>query len=141
MTIAELISELRASRELFDWQYHGNSKSIRGFLKTGDITVPFDPLGAVCYVRTNRILDDAHRGLACGAVGLSSRDCSDVTEASNSYLQQDAEGKGSPDIYKQWLRRQLVFAVGLNSGVILQNFGKSFLINVNFESPLRTPSV
>ncbi len=113
MTIAELISELRGARDLFDWQCQGASKSIRGFLKTSGINVSFDPVRAVCFSRTNLIFDDAHRDDASRALGLSSGDCEDVLDGANNHLLN--EGEACSDIYKQWLRRQLIFAVGLHT--------------------------
>lgn len=115
MTIAELISELRATRGLFSWEFQGSSKVIHALLKTGDTAVWLDPLRAVSFIKTQKIFDEAHWVEACDAVGLSSRECSDVVEASNNYLQEQVEGSLRPDIYKQWLRRQLIFAVGLHS--------------------------
>ena len=112
MTIVELISELRGARDRFAWHCHGAGQSIRGFLKTGDTNVPFDPLRAVCFTRTSLIFDDAHSLDACRAVGLSSRDCEDVLDASNNLLLN--EGEAPADIYKQWLRRQLIFAVAIS---------------------------
>src|SRR5438046_9970399 len=109
MNIAELISELRGARDRFDWHCHGAGKSIRGFLKNGDTNVPFDPLRAVCFTRTSLIFDDAHSLDACRVVGLSSRDCEDVLDASNTLLLN--EGEASADIYKQGVRRRLILRI------------------------------
>ena len=133
MTMAELILELRATRDLFTWQCDGAGKSIHGFLKTGDSTVPFNPLRAVCFIRTKRIVDEAHLVEACAAAGISSRDGSDITEASTN--SKEAEELSSPDIYIRWLRRQLVFAVGLNHRTATPASGRLWMRGAQGQSP------
>ena len=113
MTIPELILDLRGTRDLFDWQYQGATKSIRGSLKTGTAKASLDPLAAVCFIRTKKVFDDAHCADVCQALGLPPSECSDVLDASNNVLLKD--GEESPDVYKEWLRRQLIFAVALQN--------------------------
>jgi hypothetical protein len=55
MTIAELISELRDTKDRFDWAFHGNDW-IRAVLKDSDIKASFDPVTAVCFVKTQKVV-------------------------------------------------------------------------------------
>lgn len=110
MAIVELISEMRAAREFFEWILCGEARVIRGFLKTGETGMPFGPITALCLLKTGLLFDDAHALEAGAAIGLSGRDASDIIGASGNRI----EGKDSkPDPYKEWLRRQMIFALGL----------------------------
>jgi hypothetical protein len=107
MNIAELISDLRAARTHFDWEVDGSHNWIRGVLKTNDVKISLDPIAAVCFFKTQKLFDDTEWIDAAEAIGLSSSDCLDVLEASHN--------RRVDDIYNEWLRRQLVHAVGLQS--------------------------
>jgi hypothetical protein len=113
MTTAELISELRTAREPFEWIFCGEERRIRGFLRTGEIAMPFDPITALCLIKTGCIFDDTSWAEAVAAMGLSRHECSDIIDACNNRV----GGKETErDPYKEWLRRQLIYAFGLHSG-------------------------
>jgi hypothetical protein len=122
MTIPEFFEDLRSTRDLFVWRYQGGSKSIRGFLKTGTANDLFDPLRAVGLIRTNTVFDEAHLADACRMIGLPSSESCDILDASNNYLLKTGESSG--DVYKEWLRRQLVFAVALQNSNYSQGRNK-----------------
>jgi hypothetical protein len=119
MTIAELISELRAARDDFEWEFRGSNNWIRGVPKNSDLHLSLDPVSAVCFSRTRKVFDDSGWVDAGKAIGLSSGDCMDVLEA--------AMNRRVDDIYNEWLRRQLTFAVGLHSPVIPPDALRSIL--------------
>ena len=48
-------------------------------------------------------------------IGLSPSDCSDIIDAADNRSQEGSDASMPPDPYKEWLRRQLIFAVELNS--------------------------
>ena len=111
MAIAELISELRAAREPFEWIFCGEDRRIRAFLRTGEISMPFDPITALCLIKTGCIFDDTSWTEAGAAMGLSRHDSRDIIDACDNRV----SGKETErDPYKEWLRRQLIFAFGLH---------------------------
>src|SRR6266403_2126351 len=85
VTVMELISELKATREHFDWKLVGSKQLLRGFRRDGESRMPLDPIRALCLTRSGRMFEEG-------------------SHASMPF-----------DPYKEWLRRQLIFAVGLNS--------------------------
>jgi hypothetical protein len=107
MTIAELIGDLRAAKHHFEWEFDGAHNWIRGVLKDPDIKISLDPIAAVCFFKTQKLFLDAEWIEAGETIGLSSADCMDVLEA--------AYNRRTDDIYNEWLRRQIVHAVGLQS--------------------------
>ncbi len=112
MTIAEVLSELKATTTSFEWRLVGSAKLLQGFLRSGEPPVPFDPIRALAFIKTGRIFEQASTLHAGGAIGLLPRDCSDIVDACNNSIKDTAESIEDP--YKAWLRRQLIFAVALN---------------------------
>ena len=115
MTVMELISELKATREHFDWKLVGSKQLLRGFRRDGESRMPLDPIRALCLARSGRIFEDGSHVDAGQTIGLSPSDCSDIIDAADNRLQEGSDASMPLDPYKEWLRRQLIFAVGLNS--------------------------
>jgi hypothetical protein len=113
VTVAELISELKSTTEDFEWRFVGSTKLLRGFLKSGETLMPFDPIRALSFIKLRQIFEDTSCLEAGAAIGISPSDCSDIIDASKNSLQEDTN-QSIPDPYKTWLRRQLIFAVKLD---------------------------
>ena len=115
MSIGELILELRAVRESFDWKYFGGKRQVRGIFRKGNLTTSFDPIAALCFIKTGKVFESYSWLEAGAAIGLSDRDCSDIIDACNNQTFGQSIGAVRHDSYHKWLRRQLTFAVGLTS--------------------------
>ena len=115
MRIGELILELRNVRESFDWKFFCGKRQLRGIFRKGNLTTSFDPIAALCFIKTGKVFESFCWFEAGAAIGLSERDCSDVIDACNNQFHGQSHGAVRQDSYHQWLRRQLILAVGLGS--------------------------
>ena len=84
MVASELLEELRLTRRDFDWQYRGVARKIRGRLKSQPNGPFFDPIGAVCYLRTGLIFKEENWFKASEEIGLNHIDAGDLAAASNT---------------------------------------------------------
>ena len=113
MVAKEFLSELNETHEVFNWQYGDRSQQIRGFLKTGETRVPFDPIAALAFVKSGRAFAQGDWLRAGTMLGLSERDCDAIIDAANNRLWKYVDDKLTLDGYDEWLRTELVGAVGL----------------------------
>ncbi len=127
MTSSELISELARVQHLFEWKiepdtgYGSELRSqsrlwIRGTGREGPEGVVFEPIGAVCYIRTANVYPDTMWMEAAEALGLSHSDARDLVYASNETTWHTVPGGWrEPDPRLQSLRKEMVVAVGLDA--------------------------
>jgi hypothetical protein len=100
MIARELLEELKSVRRNFDWNYCGTDRVIRGKLKAHTNGDTFDPIGAVCYVRTGLVFEANDWLQAAEQIDLSLIDAGDLTAAANNV---------SPDhAYTRALRQQII---------------------------------
>jgi hypothetical protein len=127
MIAAELISELEKVRGYFEWKLMpdgdlrldrpGRTRMrLRGICKDGSNGLIFEPIGAVCYIRTGRTYINDSWIEAADILGLALMDAGDLTAAANDVTWQRENGVREPDRYVQSLRKRLFAAVGLESG-------------------------
>ena len=108
MIVREFLSELKAARGEFDWQFYGRHKRIRGLLKNGATRQVFDPLTAVCYSKTGRLFSEEDWTDASSEIELSWIDAGDLNAALNNV-------PGADDSYVKVLRQELINALMLDS--------------------------
>jgi hypothetical protein len=103
MIARELLEELKSVRRDFDWTYCGADRRIRGKLKTQPQSGLFDPIGAVCYLKTGLIFSDNEWLQAAEQIDLSLIDAGDLTAAANNV-------SGNQN-YTRNLRREMIGGV------------------------------
>jgi hypothetical protein len=125
MIAKEFLSELEQIRASFEWhlvpdQSHLDVERrsrprlrIRGFCKYGPEDVAFEPIGAVCYIRTAKIFNEDAWIDAANAIELSLIDAGDLIAAANDRVWADSAEGRNPSEYLQRLRRRLADAVAL----------------------------
>jgi len=125
MVAAEFIAELEKIRDQFQWMLapdrdHQPDRRtrtryrIRSISKNGHEGFIFDPIGAVCCVRTGYAYSDDFWLEASEALGLSPIDAGDLTAAANDLTWREAERRREANRYLQSLRSRLLIAVGLD---------------------------
>ena len=126
MTTSELISELAKGQHLFEWKlvrdtgYGSERRSqsrwlIRGTSEDGPDDLVFEPMGAVCYIQTEKPYGDGLCMEAANTLGLSETDARDLLAASNDSTWRPVDGRREPDPRMQLLRKNLVEAVRLEA--------------------------
>jgi hypothetical protein len=113
MTITEVLAELRTTAKIFEWELVGPKRLIRGSLKNAGATATFDPIAALCFIKTRQMFEKSPSVDAGTAIGLSETDSRDVQCAFDNQLRGPDDATVDP--YRAWLRRQLLLAVGLKS--------------------------
>jgi hypothetical protein len=124
MIAAELISELEKIRSCFQWQFvpdshlavdrrGRNRHRLRGICKDRLGELMFEPIGAVCYIKTGRTYTNDSWIEAANILGLSLMDAADLTAAANDVTWQRESGAREADRSIQSLRKRLIAAVGL----------------------------
>ena len=124
MIAKEFLLELEKIHELFEWKlvpdthWQPERRSrprlrIRGFCKLGPKGFIFEPIGAVCYVRTGRTCGEDAWIEAATTIKLSLIDASDLIAAANDRVWSEVDGLRQPHAYVQRLRECLAAAVAL----------------------------
>ena len=124
MIAVELISELENVRRHFQWRFVPNGHAsldrrrwnrhrLRGICRESLGEMLFEPIGAVCYIKTGRTYINDSWIEAANILGLSLMDAADLTAAANDVTWQRESGAREPDRYIQSLRKRLIAAVGL----------------------------
>ena len=124
MIAKEFLLELEKIRDSFEWKlvsstdWHEERRSqprlrIRGICKNGPPGILFEPIGAVCYVRTGRVCVEDAWLEAATAIDLSLMDASDLIAAANDRGWTDAADGRKPSEYVQRLRARLAGSVAL----------------------------
>jgi hypothetical protein len=125
MIAKEFLVELEKIRDSFDWklvhdthwQQERRSKPrlrIRGTCKNGPEGL-FEPIGAVCFMLTGRLLTAEAWLEAATTIDLSLMDASDLISAANDRGWTDASDGRKPSEYVQRLRAKLMASVALVS--------------------------
>ena len=131
MNARELVDELKKVVHLFEWRIVSHTFSpdssaerrikprhrIRGVCKSGAEGMVFEPIGAVCYIRTG-IAYGEDNGLASAlTLELSPQDAKDILAAANDLAWRQVEDHREPDPYRQMLRQAMATAMGLESQI------------------------
>jgi hypothetical protein len=123
--LEDFIRALEQARPLFDWilvadsGMEPDSRSrtryrIRGVGKKGTARgVTFEPVGAVCFVRTGEVYDEGNWSGAARAIGLPSLCMAELIAAANDHTWIGPGGDREPVEYLRGLRLRLIQAVGL----------------------------
>lgn len=125
MIAKEFLVELQKIRDSFNWKlvpdthWHEERRSkprlrIRGTCKNGPEGL-FEPIGAVCYMRTGRLFTDDAWLEAATTIDLSLMDASDLISATNDRGWTDASDGRKPSEYVERLRAKLMASVALES--------------------------
>jgi hypothetical protein len=120
MTKEEFLAELRKTHDHFDWildpdtSFPNERRStprhhLRAVLK-GSPEAVFDPLAALCYVRTGKVLEDKSWPDAARSLGLGSADAAMVLAATADRTWETVEGERRPVEPLVELRQSLVEA-------------------------------
>ena len=123
MIAKEFLAELEKIRDSFNWklvpdthwQEERRSKArlrIRGTSKNGPEGL-FEPIGAVCYIRTGRLFTAEAWMEAATTIDLSLMDASDLISAANDRGWTDASDGRKPSEYVERLRAKLLASVAL----------------------------
>jgi len=107
MLAKEFLEELKTVHQYFNWSCSRINRKIRGRLRAnGKSPVLFDPIGAVCYVKTRKVFSENEWIEAADAIGLSLIAAGDLIAASNNI-------KSSPELGNQTqkLRKLIVNAL------------------------------
>jgi hypothetical protein len=123
--LEKFLEELEDTRDRFDWRL------VPDFGKNPDIrTIPryrlraivedgpaggktFEPIGAVCFVRTGSAFTEDHWSEAARTLGLPSLCVADLIAAANDHTWSGPGGDRKPVEHLQALRLRLLRAVGL----------------------------
>ena len=132
MIAREFVIELKEVRNLFEWKFYRRNGQIRGTLKTGEVQQLFDPITALCYLKTGKMFHEDSWVDAASALGLSWIDAGDIVAAANNAF----DTSGASDAFGSSLRASLLetllldaetqepFAQGLHA--IQEFLGKTF---------------
>ena len=124
MIATEFLAELETVRDSFNWKLMADRSArperrypqrfrIRGTLKDSTDGFVFEPIAAVCYIRTGRIFADDHWLESATAIDLSLMDAGDLIAAANDLTWVEMGGRREPNAYKQLLRGKLTTALVL----------------------------
>ena len=124
MIATEFLAELEKIRPSFDWAFAADISRqperrsrprhcIRATYKDPLREFVFDPIGAVCYINTGKVLGADSWIEAANAIELSLIDAGDLTAAANDRTWVNNAGPRKPIPYLQQLRAQLAASVGL----------------------------
>jgi hypothetical protein len=120
----EFILELRKVRDMFEWsltpdtgRFADRRKTprlhIRGICKDSPDNGPFDPIGAVCFVKTKMPFTEDYWVESALSIGLPVPDARNIIAATNDLAWRTVGEVRQPDPYRQALRTQLIETVGL----------------------------
>jgi len=122
MIAQEFLIELERIRDSFEWKLVPDTRlalerrrrprfRIRGTCKYGPANMVFEPIGAVCYIRTGRVCGDDAWLEAATTIELSLIDAGDLIAAANDRGWVDTTGSRKPSEYLQTLRKRLAAAL------------------------------
>ena len=125
MVATEFLVELQTIQDMFEWtlipgRYSGPERRarprlhIRGVCKYGPEHFLFEPIGAVCYIRTGKACTEDAWLDAANSIELSLIDASDLIAAANDRAWAEVGERREPHGYVQRLRQRLATSVGLN---------------------------
>ena len=128
MIASEFIIELMEVRTLFDWKLVPDASitperrararlHIRATSKDVVGGVQFDPIGAVCYVRTGLAFGDVSWMEAARALDLVEADAWQIMAASNDLTWRQVGELRGPHPQLRALRSELAAAVGLENQI------------------------
>lgn len=135
MTTSEFLEYLTAIRQRFEWTLDTDASRVPerrkqprfrivGTPKDADVSLPLDPLRAVCYARTNRIFESGAWSDVADALGMDLPSAAALLAASN---QRTWTGMGETRIPAEHLisiRRQVLIAVGLDALEAERDYGE-----------------
>lgn len=126
MNARELVDELKKVGHLFEWKLVSHTHSpqsaerrvkprrrLRGVCKTGPEGTVFEPIGAVCYIRTGIVYGEDNWLESALTLELSPQDAKDLVAAANDLAWRQVEDHREPDPYRQMLRQTMAAAMGL----------------------------
>ncbi len=113
MVAKDFLTDLRDTCDLFSWEVQPRNRHLRGALKTGETRVPFDPITALAFVKSGRAFAQGDWLRAGRMLGLSENDSDSIIDAANNKLWKHVENETALDGYAEWLRAEIISAVGL----------------------------
>src|SRR5688572_22082383 len=124
MITKEFLAELETVRHFFEWKLVPDSSwkpelrsqprgRIRGYCRHGPKDFVFEPIGAVCFIRTGRCYTDEAWLTAANVIELSLMDAADLIAAANDRTWIEVSGSRSREPYMRRLRERLAASVGL----------------------------
>jgi len=127
MNTRELVDELKKVGHLFEWKIVSHTYSsdaslerrtkprnrMRGVCKSGPEGLVFEPIGAVCYIRTGIAYGEDNWLESALTLDLSPQDAKDIIAAANDLAWRQVEDHREPDPYRQMLRQTMAAAMGL----------------------------
>jgi hypothetical protein len=126
MNARELVDELKKVVHLFEWKLVSHTHSpepserrvkprrrLRGICKSGPDGMVFEPIGAVCYIRTGIAYGEDNWLESALTLELSPQDAKDLVAAANDLAWRQVADHREPDPYRQMLRQTMATAMGL----------------------------
>jgi hypothetical protein len=127
MNARELVDELKKVGHLFEWSFVSHTytpaapverrikprRRLRGVCKSGPEGMIFEPIGAVCYIRTGIAYGEDNWLESALTLELSPQDAKDLVAAANDLAWRQVEDHREPDPYRQMLRQTMAAAMGL----------------------------
>jgi hypothetical protein len=124
MIAREFLVELERISDSFEWKlvpdmWLGLERRsrprfrIRGSCKYGPAHIVFEPIGAVCYIRTGRVCADDAWLEAATAIELSLIDAGDLMAAADDRGWVETTDSRKPSKYLQNLRKRLAATLSL----------------------------
>ncbi len=113
MVARDFLTDLKDTCDLFSWEVQPRNRHLRGSLKTGETRVPFDPITALAFVKSGRAFAQGDWLRAGRMLGLSENDSDAIIDAANNKLWKYVENDTALDGYAEWLRAEIINAVGL----------------------------
>lgn len=126
MTTSEFLEYLTAIRDQFEWTLGTDASHIPerrkqprfrilGTPRDGDVSLPLDPLRAVCYARTNRVFESGAWSDVADALGMALPSAAALLAASNQRTWTGTEQDRVPAEHLISIRRRILIAVGLDA--------------------------
>ena len=125
MITKEFLAELETVRDLFQWKLVPDANwerelrsqprlRIRANCEYGpEVVLAFDPIGAVCYIRTGRAYADDAWLEAATVIELFLIDAGDLIAAANDQTWIESGGRRNPRPDMERIRNRLAASVGL----------------------------
>jgi hypothetical protein len=126
MNARELVDELKKVCHLFEWKLVSHlpiadsperrvhpRRRLRGICKDGPKGMIFEPIGAVCYIRTGIAYGEDNWLESALTLELSPQDAKDLVAAANDLAWRQVEDHREPDPYRQMLRQTMAATMGL----------------------------
>jgi hypothetical protein len=127
MNARELVDELKKVGHLFEWRLVSHTYKpesverriqprlrLRGVCKDGPENMIFEPIGAVCYIRTGIAYGEDNWLESALTLNLSPQDARDLVAAANDLAWRQVDDHREPDPYRQMLRQTMADAMGID---------------------------